>query len=93
MGELLRTFNAQEFGHWPERLNVVVDDHPEHGKGVEGNTDGDIVHYGDIEVSLVGSKITVAVFSGGFKHKCDSGEDGLDLNILYREFRGVSRRR
>jgi hypothetical protein len=88
--QLLRTLDAQELGHWPERLNVVVDDHPEHGKGVEGNKDGDIVHYGDIEVSLVGSKITVTVFSGGFKDESDSSEDGLDLNILYGEFREVA---
>jgi len=79
----LHTLDTQELGHWPERLNVVVDDHPEHGEAVQGNTDGNIVHYSDIEVSLVGSKITVAVFSGGFKYESDRGEDGFDLDILY----------
>lgn len=81
------TLDAQKLGHWPERLNVVVDDHPEHGKAVEGNTDGDVVHYGDVEVSLVGPEITVTVFPGGFKDESDGGKDGLDLNILYGGFR------
>lgn len=47
-GEKENSLDTEEFGHWTEGLEIVVDAYPEHGETVKTQANADVVDDTDV---------------------------------------------
>lgn len=75
----------------PERFQVLVNAHPEYGETPQCETDRDIVHDGNIQVSTSSAKVALVISAGSFHDQTGKREKRLDLDIFYLELRVSAR--
>lgn len=66
----------------PERLQVLVNIHPEYGEAPECETNGNIVHDGEVQVSASSAKVAFVVGTGSFHDQTRKREKRLDLHVF-----------
>lgn len=66
----------------PERLQIVVNAHPEYSKAVKRHTYTEVVHYANIEVARIRAKVSLVIFADQLEDDGNDGQYGLDLDIF-----------
>lgn len=66
----------------PERLQVLVNTHPEYREAPESETYRYVVHDGHVQVSASSAKVAFVVGTGSFHDQTRKREKRLDLHVF-----------